>query len=100
MIAKFKSWTRKNMIVTTTQAQELKNNSKLPLNYFIAKVYNEEQGIDCSEYLTLADWNVKGFKVLRGEKGFSFWGKPLFNNDGSVYFPIEKRFNILQVARW
>ena len=62
--------------------------SKYTCNQLLRECYNL---ID-AELKTYEQWKEEGAYVRRGEHAYLFWGKPVRNDHGIRYCPVEFRF--------
>lgn len=62
--------------------------SKYTCNQLLRECYNL---ID-AELKTYEQWKEEGAYVRRGEHAYLFWGKPVTNERGFKYCPVEFRF--------
>lgn len=89
----------------------------------IARAKRDEEGLDCTlneiiiddfytddehqEFHLLRDWNEKGYKVKKGSKAFTIWGKkrtventdPDSEEDEYKFFPLAYLFSNAQVEK-
>jgi len=81
------------------------------VNKGLEEIYKEESSADHFKHIT--QWNKDGYRVIKGEKGFLFWGRPKEYaidkspvKDGETeeekkirYFPVCHLFSNLQVSK-
>ncbi len=101
---------RERMIKEAKTPREVVTAEDVTLNSIIVESYIQETG--CTQFKTFHDWKKAGYKVNKGESGFSVWGTPkrvkdkVETTDGEVlegkgweFWPLCYLFNENQVSK-
>lgn len=102
---------RAELIARTRPLQAARKSGLLPwaelptVNACLEMIYSSETG--ATEWKTFLGWKEAGYRVIKGEKGFPIWGRPIECNvrgDGDAegnaleFFPVSYLFHAGQVA--
>lgn len=71
-------------MVLSNQIQELRKSGILPyammsVNDCLREIYQDQTGQN--DWKTFKQWKEEGFRVMKGEKGFPLWAKPLVSQE-------------------
>ena len=96
------------MIARTKPLQTARKAGLLPwaemptINACLELIYTSETGQ--TEWKTFLGWKEAGYGVIKGEKGFPIWGRPIERKDGITderafeFFPVSNLFHAGQVV--
>ncbi len=99
---------RAELISRTRPLQSARKAGLLPwaelptINACLELIYTSETGQ--TEWKTFLGWKEAGYGVVKGEKGFPIWGRPIERKDGATderaleFFPVSNLFHAGQVV--
>lgn len=103
---------RAELIARTRPLQAARKSGLLPwaelptINACLELIYSSETG--ATEWKTFLGWKEAGYRVIKGEKGFPIWGRPIEckagedtgtgETRGLEFFPVSYLFHAGQVA--
>ena len=99
---------RSELIARTRPLQSARKAGLLPwaelptINACLELIYRRETGQ--TEWKTFLGWKEAGYGVVKGEKGFPIWGRPIERKDGGTdergleFFPVSNLFHAGQVV--
>ncbi len=99
---------RAELVARTRPLQSARKAGILPwaemptINACLELIYTSETGQ--SEWKTFLGWKEAGYGVVKGEKGFPIWGRPIECKDGGTderafeFFPVSYLFHAGQVV--
>ena len=86
---------KENVLLRTNNKEKVDYLFGKSLNYWLKGVYR----LIGKKLETFEKWNADGFFVKKGEKAFMFWGCPVLQDDGKMFFPIKYLFSENQVVQ-